>query len=61
MHPGELYMGQDLCGGTNLFTTCCVMFAVIWCVKNKGRIKDCFVIDGTGITYATIMLGAHGR
>ncbi|CZR66305.1 uncharacterized protein PAC_16206 [Phialocephala subalpina] len=41
-----------------VFSTACVLFAVIWCVKNHGGIQDGFVIAGTGITYASVILGA---
>ena len=41
-----------------VFATCCVLFAVGWCVRNEGGIQDGFAIAGTGIAYATIMLGA---
>jgi len=37
--------------------TGCVFFAVGWCVGNQGGIQDGFAIAGTGIAYATIMLG----
>ena len=41
-----------------VFATFCVVFAVGWCIKNKGGIQEGFAIAGTGIAYATIMLAA---
>lgn len=41
-----------------IFATSCILFAVIWCWKNEGGIQDRFAIAGTGIAYATILLGA---
>jgi hypothetical protein len=40
-----------------ILATCCVLFAVVWCVKNKGGIQDGFAMAGTGIAYLTIILG----
>lgn len=41
-----------------VFPTACVLFAVLWCMKNNGGIQDGFAIAGTGITYASVILGA---
>jgi hypothetical protein len=39
-----------------VFSTACMIFAVVWCVENQGGIQDGFTIAGTGIAYATILL-----
>lgn len=39
-----------------IFSTCCVIFAVFWCIAHEGGIQDGFTIAGTGIAYSTIML-----
>lgn len=41
-----------------VYTTACVIFAVVWCISHEGGIQDAFAIAGTGIAYATIILGA---
>jgi hypothetical protein len=41
-----------------MFATACMIFAIVWCIKNSGGIQDGFAIAGTGIAYATIILGA---
>ena len=41
-----------------VFATACMIFAIVWCIKNSGGIQDGFAIAGTGIAYATIILGA---
>jgi hypothetical protein len=41
-----------------VFATACMIFAVVWCIRNEGGIQDGFAIAGTGIAYATILLGA---
>lgn len=41
-----------------ILATSCVIFAIVWCVLNKGGIQDGFTIAGTGIAYSTIMLAA---
>jgi hypothetical protein len=57
-----LYIQESICW-TKLFVieailaTCCVLFAIVWCVMNKGGIQDGFAIAGTGIAYLTIILG----
>lgn len=41
-----------------IFATACLLFAAVWCLRNQGGIQDGFAIAGTGIAYATIVLGA---
>jgi hypothetical protein len=62
--PGYgLYIQEEICWKKvflveAIFATCCMDFAIIWCIKNGGGIQDGFAIAGTGIAYGTIMLGA---
>jgi hypothetical protein len=58
-----LYLQESICWEKvfiieAIFATCCMAFAVIWCIRNNGGIQDGFAIAGTGIAYGTIMLGA---
>lgn len=41
-----------------MFATCCLIFAIVWCIIHKGGIQDGFAVAGTGIAYLTILLGA---
>jgi hypothetical protein len=47
-----------VCVVESVFATFCLLFAVVWCTRNNGGIQDGFAIAGTGLAYATIILGA---
>ena len=40
-----------------IFSTCWLVFAVIWCIARKGGIQDGFTTAGTRLAYCTIMFG----
>lgn len=58
-----LYIQERICWtgvfiAEAMFSTCCIVFAVAWCIKNNGGIQDGFAIAGTGVSYGTVLLGA---
>ncbi len=40
-----------------VFATFCLLFAIIWCIRNQGGIQDGFAMAGVGIAYSTVFLG----
>jgi hypothetical protein len=54
--PREDLLGKEFYSPSNSLT-CCLAFAVIWCILNSGGIQDGFAIAGTSIAYGTIMFG----
>jgi hypothetical protein len=58
-----LYIQERICWSKvfaieAVLATACMIFAIVWCIKYRGGIQDGFAIAGTGIAYATILLGA---